>query len=57
MRRVEAMSTENKRIEKFITDSPDIPEDRMQDKIARRAEKRMPQMEYREEKLSHLDDC
>jgi hypothetical protein len=57
VRRLETMSTENKRIEKSITDSPVIPEDRMQEKIARRAEKRMPQMEYREEKLSHLDDC
>ena len=57
MRRVETMTTENTRIEKPITDSPDIPEDRMQEKIARSAEKRIPQMEYREEKLNNLDDC
>ena len=57
MKRVETMSTENTRIEKPITDSPNIPEDRMQETIARRAEKRIPQMENREEKLSHLDDC
>ena len=51
------MRTENTRIENLTTDSPNIPEDRMQEKIARRAEKSKPQVEYREEKFNHLDDC